>query len=247
MPLPARPLLLLLPLLLAGCGSLDRLARIGRAPELAPVANPTADPNWRPVSMPMPGAQDAGPASASLWRTGSRSFLRDQRAARVGDLVTVLVNISERAQLSNETQTARDNSENFGLPHVLGLESRAARYLFRGVDPANLIDASSTRSTSGTGSVKRNETVMLRIAATVTQLLPNGNLVVSGRQQVRVNNERRDLLVAGVIRPSDIASDNTVQHDRLAEARIAYGGAGTLSDVQQPRYGQQLLDVLMPF
>jgi flagellar L-ring protein precursor FlgH len=89
--------------------------------------------------------------------------------------------------------------------------------------------------------------VTLRVAATVAQVLPNGNLVVTGRQQVRVNSELRDLSVGGVIRPQDIASDNTVRHDRLAEARIAYGGRGTISDVQRPRLGQELLDIILPF
>jgi flagellar L-ring protein precursor FlgH len=238
--------LLMLPIaaMLAGCGSMERLSRVGRAPEMSPVTNPVAHPAWRPVSMPMPAPQDPPPVANSLWRPGSRTFLRDQRAAQVGDLITILVSIQDEAQLQNRTQRARNGSDRIGLPEVFGMQTR---WLPRGANPETLLNASGSQVTDGNGSVRRNETVMLRLAATVTQVLPNGNLVVAGRQEVRVNAELRELQVQGVIRPQDIASDNTIRHDRLAEARISYGGRGTLSDLQQPRYGQQLLDIFLPF
>lgn len=238
--------LLILPLLalLAGCGSLERLSRVGRAPEMSPVANPTADPAWRPVTMPMPSPQEPPPVANSLWRPGSRTFLRDQRAAQVGDLITILVSIQDEAAMQNRTQRARTGSDRLGLPQIFGMQTR---WLPRAASPETLLDASGSQVTDGNGTVKRTETITLRLAATVTQVLPNGNLVVAGRQEVRVNAELRELQVAGVIRPQDIASDNTIRHDRLAEARIAYGGRGTLSDLQQPRYGQQLLDIVLPF
>jgi len=235
-------------LLLAGCGSAERLARIGRAPEMAAITDPTRDPDYRPVSMPMPAPQDARQLVAnSLWRPGSRTFLRDQRAAAVGDLITVLVSIRDTAQLSNSSERTRDNSENLGIPRLLGLDASYARFFPNGFDPTKMVEATSANSSQGTGRIQRNEAVTMRVAAVVNQVLPNGNLVVGGRQQVRVNHEMRDLTIAGIIRPQDIASDNTVQHDRLAEARIAYGGRGTVSDVQQPRYGQQVLDAILPF
>lgn len=240
--------LLLLPFLLAGCGTAEKLSRIGHAPEMAPIADPTRGPDYRPVSMPMPAPQDGRHLAAnSLWRPGSRTFLRDQRAASVGDIITVLVSIKDTAQLSNTTDRSRDNSESMGIPRLLGLDASYARFLPNGLDPSKLVEASSENSSKGTGRIQRNEAVTMRVAATVTQVLPNGNLVVGGRQQVRVNQEMRDLSIAGIIRPQDIASDNTVQHDRLAEARIAYGGRGTVSDVQAPRYGQQVLDAILPF
>ncbi|TPG61369.1 flagellar basal body L-ring protein FlgH [Roseomonas nepalensis] len=239
---------LFLGVLLSGCGSVERLARIGHPPDLAPIADPTRSPDYRPVSMPMPAPQDARNLAAnSLWRPGSRTFLRDQRAAAVGDLITVLVAIKDTAQLSNSSERSRDNSENMGIPRLLGLDSSYMRFLPNSIDPSRLVQANSANSSSGEGKIQRNEAVTMRIAATVNQVLPNGNLVVGGRQQVRVNAEMRDLTIAGIIRPQDIASDNTVQHDRLAEARIAYGGRGTVSDVQQPRYGQQVLDTILPF
>lgn len=239
--------LLMVPLALAACSGAERLSRLGDPPEMAAVTNPTADPRWRPVSMPMPNPQDPPVANNSLWRPGSRTFLRDQRAAAVGDLVTVLVAIQDEAELQNRTVRSRDNSEGMGLPRLLGLESSYARLFPAGIDPSRLVEANSTSGVNGTGAVRRNESITLRVAATVAQVLPNGNLVVTGRQQVRVNSELRDLTVGGVIRPQDIASDNTVRHDRLAEARIAYGGRGTISDIQRPRLGQELLDIILPF
>jgi flagellar L-ring protein precursor FlgH len=237
--------LLFLPL--AACSTAERLARVGEAPAMAPITSPTADPRYRPVTMPMPAPQDAPPTSNSLWRPGSRTFLRDQRAAQVGDLVTVLVSIRDEAQLQNSTERSRDNTESMGIPALLGLDASYARIFPNSIRPDRLVEATSSSGTASSGAIQRNETVTLRIAATVTQTLPNGNLVVSGRQQVRVNHELRDLQVAGIIRPQDIGSDNTVQHDRLAEARIAYGGRGTVSDVQRARWGQEVLDAILPF
>jgi len=183
----------------------------------------------------------------SLWRPGSRAFFRDQRAAQVGDIITVLVNIGDKADLRNESARDRTGAESMGLPRVLGLESSLTRILPNTIDPNNLVSADASGSQSGNGSIRRNETVTLRVAGVITQVLPNGNLVVSGRQEVRVNSELRELEVTGVIRPQDIASDNTVRHDRLAEARISYGGRGQLTDVQTPRLGQQILDIILPF
>ncbi|MCS6892431.1 MAG: flagellar basal body L-ring protein FlgH [Rhodovarius sp.] len=246
---PMLPVLagLLLPLLVGACGSAERLSRVGRPPALSPIENPAADPHWRPVAMPMPSPQPPLLAENSLWRPGSRTFLRDQRAAQVGDLLTVLVSIQDEAQLQNRTQATRNANQQMGAPALLGLEASTNRILPPTVNPANLLNTTGTATANGQGEVRRNESITLRIAATVTQVLPNGNLVIMGRQEVRVNAELRELSVAGVVRPQDIASDNTVRHDRLAEARIAYGGRGTLSDVQQPRYGQQILDALLPF
>jgi flagellar L-ring protein precursor FlgH len=240
--------LLVLPvvLLVSGCDNMRRLSEVGRAPALAPIESPAADPSWRTVAMPMPAAVETPDDSPSLWR-GSRTFLRDQRAAAVGDLVTLLVSIQDQAQLENSTEREREGTDAMGIPRLLGLDASWARLLPGGTDPSRLVSTSGSQTTLGTGSIRRTENVTLRVAATVMQVLPNGTLVVAGRQQVRVNNELRDLVVGGVIRPQDIASDNTVRHDRIAEARIAYGGRGTISDVQAPRYGQQILDIILPF
>ncbi len=229
-------------LLLSGCGSLQRLSEVGRPPSMTPSGNPTADPSYRPLTMPMPRPQLEPAEANSLWRQGSRAFFKDQRAANVGDIVTVLVNITDAANMQNQSISTRAGTEAVGIPSFFGLESKV-----RGANASSLVSANSSGNANGTGAIKRNETVTLRLAGVVTQVLPNGNLAVAARQEVRVNSELRELLVSGVIRPQDIASDNTVVHDRMAEARISYGGRGQITDVQTPRYGQQLLDVLLPF
>lgn len=232
--------------LTAGCDNFRRLSEVGSAPVVAPIQNPTADPNWRTVSMPMPDPGEGQTDTASLFR-GSRTFLRDQRAASVGDLITVLVQIQDRAQLANTTSRSRENSENLGVTSLFGLDNSIRRIAPSVIDPSSLVDLNSANSSNGSGAIQRREQVTLRVATTVVQTLPNGNLVVAGRQQVRVNAELRDLAVSGVIRPQDITRENTIAHDRLAEARITYGGRGTLSDIQTPRYGQQILDIILPF
>ena len=233
--------------MLSGCGTLSRLAEVGRPPELSPVSDPARDPNWRPVSMPMPRPEVAPTQVNSLWRSGSRAFFKDQRAAQVGDILTVLVNITDSANLANATGATRAGAEQAGLPNFLGLETQLPKLVAKTLDVKNLVSSSSTNNSTGNGTIKRAETITLRLAGLVVQVLPNGNLVVTARQEMRVNSELRELQVSGVVRPQDIASDNTVVHDRMAEARIAYGGRGTLTDVQQPRYGQQVLDILLPF
>ena len=146
--------------------------------------------------------------------------------------------------MQNRTQRARTGTDTMGLPQIFGMQTR---WLPSAASPASLIDAAGAQTTDGNGTVRRGETVNLRLAATVIQVLPNGNLVDSGKQEVQVSAELRELAVQGVIRPEDVAGDNTIRHDRLAEAQISYGGRGTLSDLQQPRYGQQLLDAILPF
>ena len=234
-------------LALSGCGALSKLSEVGRPPALSPITNPVQDPNWRPVSMPMPRPELAPTQVNSLWRSGSRAFFKDQRAAQVGDILTVLVNIADTADLANATGTTRTGSENSGTPNLLGLEAQLPKLIAKGLNVNSLVNTNSTNANTGTGTIKRAETITLRLAGEVTQVLPNGNLVVTARQEMRVNSELRELQLSGVVRPQDIASDNTVTHDRMAEARIAYGGRGTLTDLQTPRYGQQLLDILLPF
>jgi flagellar L-ring protein precursor FlgH len=228
---------------LSGCGALDRLASIGRDPTMTPTADPTKDPKWRPVTMPMPAGQPSPNEPNALWRSGSRAFFKDQRAAQVGDIVTVLVNMNDAANLKNVTTTSRTSAENGGITDFLGLTA----LLPSTVDPSKLVTTNSTNTNAGNGQIQRTEAVTLRLAGIVTQVLPNGNLVVAASQEFMVNAELRELRVTGVIRPQDIASDNTVHHDRMAEARIAYGGKGQLTDLQRARWGQQMLDIIAPF
>jgi len=233
--------------LVSGCGAIDRLQRVGETPPLSAIDNPVSQPGYKPVQMPMPPAQPSRQAGSSLWRTGSRAFFKDQRAAQVGDLLTVRVRITDSAKIDNQTQRSRQSGENFGVEGFFGAEQGLSKILADGVKPEALVKGSANSTSNGAGSVKRQEQLATDIAAIVTQLLPNGNLVIEGRQEVRVNAEVRELIVAGVVRPEDIEAGNTIESTKIAQARISYGGRGHISDVQQPRYGQQVLDVLLPF
>jgi flagellar L-ring protein precursor FlgH len=197
--------------------------------------------------MPMPQTADRKRAPNSLWRHGARAFFKDQRAARVGDLLTVMISMEDSAKINNKTTRGRTNSEDASATSLLGFETKLSGILPNAVNPASLLDLDSTTSNVGEGTINRDEKIELKVAAVITQKLPNGNLVLSGRQEVRVNFEVRQLQVVGVIRPEDIKADNTITSDKIAEARISYGGKGHISDIQQPRYGTQILDVIFPF
>jgi len=239
--------LIILAAALAGCGAVDRVKNIGKAPDLAPIEDPRTESNFRTVQLPMPRPEPVIHQANSLWRPGARAFFRDQRAAQVGDILTVVVAIQDEAQLNNTTTRNRTASEDADVTQLFGLQGNFANFLPDAVDPASLVSVGNTSAHNGVGTVDRDETINLQVAALVVDILPNGNLVIAGRQEVRVNFEVRDLRVSGVVRPQDITNANTVQHSQIAEARISYGGRGQLTDVQQPRYGQQLIDVLMPF
>ena len=239
---------LVLSLSIAGCGNmLDRVARAGQEPSLSPIENPNAQDLYRPVSLPMPDPMTNARQPASLWRQGSRAFFKDQRAGRVGDILTVVIAIKDDATLDNKTSRTRSANESAGLDNLLGYEHLINNIFSKHAIPGDLANADSASDSTGTGSTARQEEIDLRMAAVVTQILPNGNLVIQGSQQVRVNYELRDLAVKGVIRPEDITAVNEVPYDKIAEARISYGGEGTVSDLQQPRYGQQIFDILFPF
>src|ERR1700704_1704014 len=227
----------------SGCSSIDRLSQIGEQPKLAAIEKPTAQPGYKPLQMPMPKPETASYNANSLWRNGSRAFFRDQRAARIGDLLTVTVNITDKANIANETQRSRTNKEDSGITDFAGSKALGANKIL----PGRILTADSTASSDGKGSVNRQEALQTNVAAVVTQVLPNGNLAVEGKQEIRVNFEIRELIVAGIVRPEDIQSDNTIDSSKIAQARIAYGGRGQITDIQQPRYGQQVMDVLLPF
>ena len=237
-------------LLLGGCTYFERLQNIGETPKLSKIENPVMQPGYRPVSMPMPAPEPASFNPNSLWRNGARAFFKDQRAARVGDILTVVVDITDKAELENATNRGRDNEENASIPKLGGLQTKVSKFLEkRGleVDLDDFVRATSDAKSEGDGAIDREETIATRVAAVVTQILPNGNMVIEGRQEVRVNFEMRELIVAGVVRPEDITAENTVPIAKIAEARVSYGGRGQITDVQQPRYGQQFLDIILPF
>jgi len=235
----------LLSALLGSCSAIDRLKNVGEKPDLSEIKNPTTQPGYKPVQMPMPAPQPATYNPNSLWRNGARAFFKDQRAMQVGDILTVTVKIADSAQIANETQRNRSMTENSGITDFAG--SKLLSGAAAAVMPGRILSADGTTTMDNKGSINRQEALITNIAAVVTQVLPNGNLVIEGKQEIRVNFEIRELIVAGIVRPEDIQSDNTIDSTKIAEARMAYGGRGQITDIQQPRYGEQVMDIILPF
>ncbi len=234
-------------LALGACTTLDRVKNVGATPALTPTTNPAELHGRETITLPMPNPTVTKRHGNSLWHAGRKSFFKDQRARNTGDIVTIAINIDDRARLDNATERSRSNGEQAGIPAFGGLEQQLVQLLPDGANAAQLVDLNSDSTSRGEGSVDRQEEVRLSVAALVTSVLPNGNLVIAGRQEVRVNNEVRELTVTGVVRPEDITNTNTINHTQIAEARISYGGRGQITDVQQPRYGQQIYDIIFPF
>ena len=232
--------------LMTGCATADRLSKVGEAPAMSSISNPVTQDGYQPVSLPMPAPQKVLREKNSLWQSDRVTFFKDQRASNIGDVITVLINIKDEAELDNTTQRTRTSTEGAGLDAMLGYEQALNRVLPQAVDNTNLAQFDSSSNHRGSGSIEREDEITMRMAALITQVLPNGNMVIHGKQEVLVNYEKRILAIDGVIRPEDIGVQNTVSYDQIAEARIIYGGEGQISDMQQPRYGQQIYDVILP-
>lgn len=235
---------------LAACSG--QLNDIGMAPTMTQVGHSDGyynmvDPSLKSVVRNAPQPASARYHGGSLWQSGPSSLFGDRRARQLGDILTVVIEISDQAQINNSTNRARSGAENMSVPNLFGLPQLIAPRLpdGAGLDPA--IGLSSSSSSSGNGSVSRAEQITLRVAATVIEVLPNGHLVVQGNQEVRVNFELRDLQIAGIVRPEDISRRNEITYDKIAGARISYGGRGQIMNTQQPRPGQQIVDAVSPF
>ena len=174
-------------------------------------------------------------------------MLGDRRAVDVGDIMTVVIEIDESAEISNATGRSRAATQDLGIPQLFGIPQRFDRNAVGDASLGNAVSVNSNSSSDGSGSVRRNERLELRVAVTVVDVLPNGVLSIAGNQEVRVNFELRELLVTGYVRPEDITRLNEITYDKIASARISYGGRGQITDVQQPRYGQQALEAILPF
>ncbi|SFD51091.1 flagellar L-ring protein precursor FlgH [Shimia marina] len=185
--------------------------------------------------------------TASLWSRNRQSLLGDRRAASRGDILTVVIEVDEKAQIDNESERNRSGSETLSVPQLIGLPQRLNSKLPDGATTDPLVDLSSDSKSSGDGSVKRSEKLTLRVAATVVDVLPNGVLAIQGTQELRVNFELRELLVSGYVRSEDVSRQNEITFDKIASARVSYGGRGQITDMQQPRVGQQVLDAVLPF
>ena len=227
-----------------GC---QRLDHIGRTPDLSPSRQTNEHSAMVFAALPVVAATKYTQPKASLWSRDQGSLLGDRRAAKKGDILTVLIEIDDEAEISNSSARSRSASNTLQVPQLFGIPQRMDKRLPGGAVMANAVSTNSDAGSSGEGTVRRNEKLALKIAATVVDQLPNGVLAIEGSQEVRVNFELRELLVQGYVRPEDISRLNEITYDKIASARMSYGGRGQITDVQQPRYGQQILDSLLPF
>ena len=230
--------------LLGGCARMDH---VGKAPTFSPATESPEHVAMLWQGLPATGQPQRSVDGSSLWSGERQSLLGDRRAVRKGDILTVVIEIDEKAEISNGTSRSRSGDESMGVSNLFGVPQRLDEHLPDGATMSAAVDLESTSSSTGQGSVRRNEKLTLRVAATIVDVLPNGVLSINGSQELRVNFEMRELLVTGYVRPEDISRQNEITYDKIASARVSYGGRGQISDVQQPRYGQQLLDVILPF
>jgi len=244
-------LLLLSIFLLSSCSeTLERLKRIGRSPGLTKVELPNQEKDQEDIEADQSRLEKHHihmKKTNSLWQPGSTTFFRDNRAWRIGDILKVVVEIKDSAKLDNSTEHDRDGNTKAGTSALFGKEKAITSFLGSKAKLNPLFDISSKSAHSGSGNISRKENIRTEIAALVTKVLPNGNLVIQGHQEVRVNHELREIKVAGIIRPKDINSNNSINSNQIAEVRISYGGRGVISDVQQPRIGSQVIDAISPF
>ncbi len=235
--------------LLSGCTTIDRLSQVGQPPRLTPITEIANPAPAHQIAYPTQVDPPARPTSNSLWRPGSKTLLKDQRAARLGDVLTVDVQFSDSATLENQTSRERSNSDALNLGNLFGYASKIAGTLPGNptLNTAAALGSSGSGLFKGTGSAQRKESVRLKVAVVIVDQLRNGNFVVSGRQELRVNNELREVVVGGIVRPQDIDAENTIASEKIAEARITYGGRGMITDYQQPPAGSQIVEMLRLF
>jgi len=234
----------LLPLALLACTPLDQ---VGRAPSFSPLENSFQHSAIYANPIPDDVIPDGPSDDASLWAAGSTSLFGDRRASGRGDILTVVIEIDDSAEMKNTSGRDRSGQETMGMGSLFGIPEQLNGEVPQGPSLADAVDTTSSSTFSGSGSVKRTEKLMLRVAATVVEELPNGVLRIEGQQEVRVNYELRELIVTGYVRPIDISRQNEITYDKIAGARISYGGRGLISNAQQPRYGQQIVDIISPF
>ena len=229
---------------LPGCLKRDHL---GKEPSLTPAENDRGQYAMMNPGLPLGKGDVVRHDPASLWSRNRDSLLGDRRADKRGDILTVVIEIDEKAEFQNSTSRSRSGSQSMGLPQFFGASQRLQKALPTGATVDPLLSVNSTSSSAGDGSIRRNEKLTLRIAATVIDVMPNGVLSITGSQEVRLNYEIRELLVTGFVRPEDISRQNEITYDKIASARVSYGGRGQIFDMQQPRIGQQVLEQVVPF
>jgi flagellar L-ring protein precursor FlgH len=231
---------------ITSCAQWDDIKNAGKPPPMQQVAIPMEKDNFEPLEQ-TPEVNQQPQYSNSLWQSGSRTFFKDMEARRTGDILKVTIRIKDKAQLDNQTKRNRTSGDTANANTIFGAENKLLRLIPGVANPASLLDLGSTTNSDGKGNIARGETIETQVAAMITQVLQNGNLVIHGDQEVRVNSELRKITVDGIVRQEDISALNTIESDQIAEARISYGGTGTLTAIQQPRLGNQIIDAISPF
>ena len=245
---------ILMTMVLTACNStIEKLQRVGKKPDLAQLDVPVDESQPSPADK---AAQNLAymKRTNSLWQPGSTSFFRDNRAWSIGDILTVNVVVNDSANLSNSTNQTRNGADTQNVNKLFGRERAIAKLTNYAAtaaaatpNPLAVLDTATSRTQKGAGAINRQEAITTSVAVVVRKVMPNGNLMIEGHQEVRVNSELREVKVAGIVRPRDITSGNTINSNQIAEARISYGGRGVVSDVQDPRVGSQVLDIISPF
>ena len=239
-----KPLIWTAVMLLCACA---KLGQVGKAPDFTPLEGTPQHHAVYSRALPLSTEGDGPGEASSLWSADTGSLFGDRRAAQRGDILTVVIEINDRAEFTNQSDRSRTGAQTMGVPSLFGIPQRLDARLPEGATMADAVDTNSSSTFKGDGSTARQERLTLRVAATVVEELPNGVLRIVGQQEVRVNFELRELIVTGYVRPADISRQNEISYNRIAGARIAYGGRGQITDVQQPRWGQQVTDTILPF
>ena len=225
-----------------GCNTADRIQNVGKIPHL--------NSNLQENNIYQYGddIEELYNNNPSLWQSNNTSFLQNHTTRKYGDIIKINVKFSDDAKLANASQRQRKTTENLLIPRLFGAQKHI-KEAFSGEDdkPETIASLSGSNTNLGKGAIDRSEKINMQIAAMVMKNLPNGNLYVQGTQEIRVNYEVREVYISGIIRPEDISIDNSVDASKIAELRISYGGRGHMSDIQQPRIGIQLIDILSPF
>lgn len=244
-----QPLLLTtLVVTLSGCNLAERLSQVGEPPEMSQIQNPALVSDYRPVTMPMPAPEAPSQNSNSLWQTGSRAFFKDQRASRVGDILTVTAKIQHQSKLDTKVEAEREVKQTVGsLAHLFGYESKLHKIFPRAVDKNALINYNFKPEMKTKGTTQYDSVLDFKMAASIIEVLPNGNLVIQGRQEVRDRGELAVINLKGIVRREDISSSNTIDYTKIAEARISRTTEGNVSDLNSTPWGVETINKLSPF
>ncbi|PID45630.1 MAG: flagellar biosynthesis protein FlgH [Proteobacteria bacterium] len=185
-------------------------------------------------------------SNGSLWSSNNRSLISDHKAHNVGDVVTIVISEKSSATRSATTSSGRDSSFSAAIPNLLGLE-QSKTILNSNLDLSNLVNATFSNAFNGNGTTARSGNLTAMLSTQVIDVYPNGNFKIRGGKEVMVNNEVQIIYVTGIVRPIDITAANTVESNKILNARISYTGRGPLMDKQEPGWLTRTLDTIWPF